>query len=408
MAEIVSKGICPITLKNVNELDEPVCAPDGWTYEKADIVKWLNEHGSSPMTREPMQIAQLCPNRIVQNNSDTGVSNKDPDISFILVAALDNSGSMGVEAEIVNANGKRERHGLSQLDLAKHALITVVESMKNDQMFGLCVWSSSARIELPVTRMNKEGRKKAIIKIKGIGIEGSTNLWEGIYTGCRLVDTPVTSNKSTDTAINRSVWILSDGNPNYDPPKSYEDMINEYNEEYGKTRVIRTLGFGTDIDSDLLSKIADYGDSSFSFVSDPGQVGTCIVHALANSQEGPVFPEDPILKILRENFVQCIENILTTCKQKSGRYGSEPLRESQLEDARKIYNNYLSISKPGNRCSFCPPFMETEITIGLASMENWQKWGAHYARSLLMAHKNRECNNFLDPSVQQYQECRSS
>jgi hypothetical protein len=52
-------------------------------------------------------------------------------------------------------------------------------------------------------------------------------------------------------------------------------------------------------------------------------------------------------------------------------------------------------------------FMEDEINIALASTDNWQKWGGHYARSLLSAHVNRECNNFLDKSVQQYQHCHS-
>ena len=45
---------CPISHKTVEEMFEPVCGNDGYTYEKADIVNWLRNNGTSPMTREPM------------------------------------------------------------------------------------------------------------------------------------------------------------------------------------------------------------------------------------------------------------------------------------------------------------------------------------------------------------------
>ena len=395
------EGKCPITHKNIRELLEPVCAPDGHTYEKTAIIRWLSQHGSSPITRLPMTIEQLYPNRIIQNDdtsNDTSNDNKidEPEIDFILSAALDNSGSMGMEAEIVNSNGKREKHGLSQLDLAKHSLNTIVESMTSNQMFGLCIWSTSARIELPLTRMNQEGRIKAVNAIKKITTEGSTNLWDGIYTGCRLVDTPVTSSLE----ISRCVWVLSDGNPNYHPPQDYEIMINEYNNQYGSDRVIRTLGFGTQIDSALLARIAKYGNSSFSFIPDPGFVGTCMVHAFANSLSRNIAPEDNSIKLEREKFIECIEKILEICKQQSGRYSTISIQDGQLKMAKSCYDMYM-LGLSSNT------FMEDEINIALASTDNWQKWGGHYARSLLSAHVNRECNNFLDKSVQQYQHCHS-
>ena len=44
-------------------LKDPVCAPDGYTYERGDIEKWLSRQHNSPFTREPMSTKQLNPNR---------------------------------------------------------------------------------------------------------------------------------------------------------------------------------------------------------------------------------------------------------------------------------------------------------------------------------------------------------
>ncbi|CAF4023054.1 unnamed protein product [Rotaria magnacalcarata] len=47
---------CPITLQFFRD---PVIAADGHAYERVAIVKWIEKHGTSPMTREPLNIADL-------------------------------------------------------------------------------------------------------------------------------------------------------------------------------------------------------------------------------------------------------------------------------------------------------------------------------------------------------------
>ena len=48
--------ICPITFRIFND---PVVAADGRTYERAAIVRWITEHGTSPFTRQPLNINEL-------------------------------------------------------------------------------------------------------------------------------------------------------------------------------------------------------------------------------------------------------------------------------------------------------------------------------------------------------------
>ena len=58
-------NICPITHKNISELSEPVITPDGYTYERKEIEKWIRQNGTDPMTRTPLGISQLVVNRAV-------------------------------------------------------------------------------------------------------------------------------------------------------------------------------------------------------------------------------------------------------------------------------------------------------------------------------------------------------
>jgi hypothetical protein len=48
--------ICPITLELFRD---PVIAEDGHVYEREAITRWILEHGTSPLTREPLQVNNL-------------------------------------------------------------------------------------------------------------------------------------------------------------------------------------------------------------------------------------------------------------------------------------------------------------------------------------------------------------
>lgn len=54
---------CPITYELFRE---PVIGSDGHTYERENISAWIRKHGTSPITREPMNINSLRPNYTVK------------------------------------------------------------------------------------------------------------------------------------------------------------------------------------------------------------------------------------------------------------------------------------------------------------------------------------------------------
>ena len=56
--------VCPITY---DLMADPVVAPDGNSYERFAIEQWLQQHATSPISRQPMQSGQLIPNRSLKD-----------------------------------------------------------------------------------------------------------------------------------------------------------------------------------------------------------------------------------------------------------------------------------------------------------------------------------------------------
>jgi hypothetical protein len=57
--------LCPITQLPMND---PVVDPDGNTYEREAIIEWLTSHSAtSPVTRAPLALGDLAPNRALQH-----------------------------------------------------------------------------------------------------------------------------------------------------------------------------------------------------------------------------------------------------------------------------------------------------------------------------------------------------
>ena len=50
---------CPITLEVFHD---PVIAADGHTYERTAITQWIQDNGTSPLTRQPLSVDDLQPN----------------------------------------------------------------------------------------------------------------------------------------------------------------------------------------------------------------------------------------------------------------------------------------------------------------------------------------------------------
>jgi len=108
-----------------------------------------------------------------------------------------------------------------------------------------------------------------------------TNLWDGLRTGMNLFNDLPASTTSRLSAL----FILTDGQPNIEPPRGHIPMLEHYLESHPIVRsalTISSFGFGYNLDSMLLSEIGRVGGGAYSFIPDSGLVGTVFVHAVAN------------------------------------------------------------------------------------------------------------------------------
>lgn len=132
--------------------------------------------------------------------------------------------------------------------------------------------------------MTKVGKKSVLDTIEGLSPRGSTNLWDGLRTGMDLLNNA--SSLATNTSSRLStLFILTDGMPNINPPRGHIPMLKSYLDAHPATRPfsISTFGFGYDLDSPLLLDIAQVGGGGYSFIPDSGMVGTVFVHSVANA-----------------------------------------------------------------------------------------------------------------------------
>jgi U-box domain/von Willebrand factor type A domain len=206
MTDSSASFFCPIT----HELMvDPVIDSDGNSYEKHAIEDWIRRSGTSPITRTALSIDDLHPNRALKTAIDEYRLSVQPDIQsnpvpmkvqsseitvsgsyangFVHISiqppqeesrspcdiccVVDTSGSMSNRAEI--QNDKNEQYGLSQLDLVKHALKTIIQSLQIQDRLSIVSFSDNATILFQLTSMNDEGKTNALAAVEELSVSRS-------------------------------------------------------------------------------------------------------------------------------------------------------------------------------------------------------------------------------------------
>ncbi|CAF0990373.1 unnamed protein product [Rotaria sordida] len=318
MADLSSSFLCPITRELMTD---PVIDPDGNSYERSAIEDWLKQHSTSPITRTPLRLNDLRPNRalresieeyrnkqsssntitkskpitIVNNqsfdlkvtsswlNDFTHISIQPPEGIGIrapcdICCVVDTSGSMSTNVEIQGTSNDKESCVLSQLDLVKHALKTIIHSLTQNDRLSIVSFADCAVIVFELHQMDDDGRSNALAALEKLDENGSTNLWDGLKTG---VDVLVEGQRTTESNI--ALFLLTDGCPNVEPPDGYLPALAEYKTKTNFTCSINTFGFGYNLDSKLLEDLAQVGNcGSYAFIPDGSFVGTIFVNAISN------------------------------------------------------------------------------------------------------------------------------
>jgi len=315
--------LCPITH---NIMTNPYIDNEGNSYEYDAICKWLERNNTSPITRNILLKSHLKPNRALldiinssnlithSNNEYISIKNnfEPEDITINLnlskycnnndtyfkldiiplqgnntapldiVTIIDISGSMSSPAYIMQ-NGINTDVGFTILDITKHSLKMILESLTPVDRISIITFSNDAKVLCNLTNVTPSNKTYLKNIINDLKVEGATNIWAGINEGLKQFET------FKDTLNNRisAIMFLTDGIPSSHllPPRgiinTLERKIAMYKDKNIAIPNIYTYGFGYSLDTELLVNIAKIGNGNFSFIPDSGFVGTVLINSLA-------------------------------------------------------------------------------------------------------------------------------
>jgi len=190
-----------------------------------------------------------------------------------ICCVVDTSGSMSSSAAITT-NAGTEGQGLTVLDIVKHAVKTVIQSLGAEDRLALVAFSSGSTRDLVLTNMDEEGKAKATTAIEAMRTGGGTIMWGGIKNGLDLIREGKIAGK------NASVFLFTDGEPT---DKGHVDAYKEYKNTHKDLDCsLNTFGFGYSLDSPLLEELAIEGLGTYAFIPDSSFVGTVFVNTVSD------------------------------------------------------------------------------------------------------------------------------
>lgn len=304
--------ICPITLV---AMTDPVIDPEGNTYERDAIERWVGENGKSPLTNSHLTLDQLHPNRaikrIIDSLSQTN-STVDPnrmsgieeiglelDINHLIeenvthfkissiesdqptpvniILGIDTSGSMCMEAKTKTNEPDSETTGLSMLDIVIYSSKTVVDSLSSNDRLSIIDYSSTAIVRMVNKPMTPENKKEAFKILNEMNSSGQTNIWDCLEKGLEL------TRNLENSYQNNMFLLLTDGQETVKPPRGTQYMLDRYKEQYGKQNCsITTCLFGYSADVNLMEYISNQYNGNTLFIPDSGTVGTNFINLTSN------------------------------------------------------------------------------------------------------------------------------
>merc|ERR1712166_1625908 len=172
----------------------------------------------NPLGGEFEQAACASPTN-TQGSPAEGLANADADslVPVDVICVVDVSGSMGTEAK-----SGEESHGLSLLDIVKHAVRVVIGLLGDGDRLALVTYSNSATTVFELTSMNEAGKDGAKTALDTMNPYGGTNIWDGVMTAMDIVRNNPREGRMA------SVMLLTDGTPNRNPDAGIMPTMEEY------------------------------------------------------------------------------------------------------------------------------------------------------------------------------------
>lgn len=162
----------------------------------------------------------------------------------------------------------------------------------------IITFSDHATVALNSMRLDANGVRVAKNSIQAIRIESSTNLQCGLKLAFDVVNRFTTSSLVTthpDHLPNSFLWIMTDGNPTHGwtrPSQHVKYIESEMTKRTGINTTpsfsprgftsINTVGFGSDVDSSLLKRIADVGLGTYVYIESFDMIEMAVSNMLSS------------------------------------------------------------------------------------------------------------------------------
>ena len=470
--------------------------PEGNSYERSAIEQWLRTNSTSPITRARLTASMLIPNRALKESIElflathphalsggassnsssgaatvatvatakaTGFVNAPLDITastysvedrtylsvtatppadgdeqpLDLIVALDTSGSMNVD--VVSGAGT-EKQSVPRIFLAKHGIRVLAALLGSKHRLAIVTFSSAARVVLPLTTMDAAGLARVDTVLRAVVADGQTNLYDAVRVSAEI------ANAADCAGRHVSCMILTDGHPTVEPPRGSTLKAIQAMAALRNPWTVHTFGFGCDLDSALLTSIAEWGNGQFGFIPSGDMLGTVFINAVANrlsvahrgldisyelsdGTKGVIATGSIGYGQPRHWTVPIDVSVaapsLVTVTWSGGSVVTNPATAPPFVEARRLLLATVesAIRVGSGSVAFLTGFAETyagsadpavqalvrdvrssvagEQQVRLA-LDYFGTWGAHYLRAYARAQRLEECMNFKDPGLQIY------
>ena len=238
-----------------------------------------------PVCHRPPQ-ARIHASENIQGHTWTRIQIQPPDrpeirddrARLFQVLLLDISASMGTAVEQPGEKGVASV--FTRLDLAKHAIKTVVMSLTERDAVILMVYNHECtKLHNTPIAMTSDGKKAAIKLIESQTQTGSTAFHPAMSNA---ID-EILANDTT--GFYTSITLFTDGEPLDYPSNGHVTALESKLKRVGNPPItINTIGFTSALKTDILLGYAKLGNGSFIYINDSSMVGTTFVNLLATEQ----------------------------------------------------------------------------------------------------------------------------
>lgn len=319
--DVITDSItCPITQ---DIMTDPVQGSDGQTYERSAIIRWLNDKGISPQTREPMTINNLKVNaairflcdkyhggafgrientikqasistsnikidhNVYKNNANQIMLNfninkesfpKDLEFGHLsqdIVLVIDHSGSMNAQISAQDDNGSNIEAGFSIQDIVNHSAKTVAKTLDKNSRLAVIIFDNVTELIFDLMPMTEINKTTALEKIDTIKPRGQTNIWGAIESAIQILD------QREDKSRNGAIIMLTDGLPNISPARGEIETLKRLRKTNNFTTPIYTFGFGYNLKPELLYDMAKYANGGNGHIPDGNLIATVFCNFIA-------------------------------------------------------------------------------------------------------------------------------